>query len=85
MSQRAYVLIKSEKGQADTVAAELTHKDGILKADQVFGRCDVVALIEADDLEGLVVIVRNEIAQAEHVVQTETLIVSPGMRLRQTS
>ena len=85
MSQRAYVLIESEKGQADTVAAELTHKDGILKADQVFGRCDVVALIEADDLEGLVVIVRNKIAPADHVVHTETLIVSPGMKVKEIS
>ena len=85
MSQRAYVLIKSDKGEADTVATELTHQNGVLTADQVFGRCDVVAVIEADDLEGLVSIVRNEIAPADHVVQTETLIVSSGMRAKRTS
>ena len=80
MSHRAYVLIEAEKGQGDTVAAELSHKRGILKADQVFGRCDVVAEIEAADLEGLVLIVRNEIAPADYVFHTETLIVSPGMK-----
>jgi len=85
MSQRAYVLITSGKGEADTVAAEITHKDGVLTADQVFGQYDVMALIEADNLEGLVSIVRNEIATADHVVHTETLIISPGMRVKRTS
>jgi len=80
MKQRAYVLIQAEKGQSDTVAAELSNKQGILKADQVFGPYDVVALIEADSLDGLVVIVRNEIAAADHVVRTETLIVRPTMK-----
>lgn len=77
MKQRGYVLIQAEKGQADTVAAELSGKRGIIAADQVFGQHDVVAVIEAEDLEGLVAIVRNEIAAADHVVRTETLLVSP--------
>ena len=82
MSSRAYVLIESEKGQSDTVVTELSGKQGILTADQVFGRYDVVAVIEANNLEGLVVIVRNEIAPLDHVVRTETLIVSSAMRLK---
>ena len=85
MSQKAYVLIKADKGETDTVATELTHLDGVLTADQVLGRYDVVAVIEADDLEGLVSIVRNEIAKADHVVHTETLIVTSGMRAKRTS
>jgi len=60
------------------------HQDGVLTADQVFGQCDVVALIEANDLQGLVSIVRNEIALADHVVHTETLIVTSGMRAKRT-
>jgi DNA-binding Lrp family transcriptional regulator len=76
MSQRAYVLIEAQKGQADTVAAELMGKQGILSVDRVFGRHDIVAVIEAEDLDGLVMIIRNEIAPAEHVVRTETLVVT---------
>ena len=76
MSQRAYVLIEAAKGQADTVATELMGKQGILSVDRVFGRHDVVAIIEAENLNGLVVIVRNEIAAADHVVRTETLVVT---------
>ena len=85
MKQRAYVLIEAEKGQADTVAAELSSKQGILTADRVFGRHDVVAIIEADDINGLAVIVRNNIALADHVVRTETLVVTSVTEARETS
>ena len=76
MSLRAYVIIESEKGQADTVAAELYGMEGILTTDQVFGQYDIVALIVANDLERLAMIVRNEIAPLDHIIRTETLIVS---------
>ena len=76
MTKKAYLLIKVEKGDATSVAAELSDKQGILAADSVFGHYDVVALIEADDLVGLRAIVRNEISQADHVVRTETLLVT---------
>ena len=82
MSNRAYVLIQAEKGQADTVAAELSGRPGILEVDRVFGRHDVIVLIEADDLEGFVSIVRYEIAQSDHVVRTETLIVTSAKKPR---
>ena len=76
MSIKAYILIAVEKGQADSVDAELSHREGILTVDPVFGQYDVVALIEAADVDGLKAIVRNEIAQAQHVVRTETLLVT---------
>ena len=76
MTHKAYVLINVERGQADTVVAELTHKPGIITAEPIFGRCDVLALIEAPDFDYLAEIVRSEIAEADHVVHTETLVVS---------
>jgi DNA-binding Lrp family transcriptional regulator len=79
MKYRAYVLIQAEKGQADTVATELSGKEGILTVDRVFGQHDLVAVIEALNLEGLVGIVRNEIAPSPHVARTETLVVTSGM------
>jgi len=77
MSQKAYVLITTEKGQGKIVTAELTHLHGVLAAEQVFGRCDVMAVIEADDMHKLVFVVRSGIAMVDHVIHTETLIVSP--------
>ncbi len=76
MAHKAYVLIDVEKGSADTVAAELMHKSGVLAVEPVFGQYDVVALIEAKDFDDLADVVRNVIAQADHVVRTETLVVS---------
>jgi DNA-binding Lrp family transcriptional regulator len=79
MKKKAYVLVDAERGQAVAVAAELSGKHGILAADPIFGRHDVIATIEADDLNGLVKLVRDEIAQAEHVTHTETFIVAPAL------
>jgi DNA-binding Lrp family transcriptional regulator len=76
MSNRAYVLIEVAKGQADTVAAELNRSPGVMNVNTVFGRYDVVALIEASEFGGLAQIVRNTIAEADHVLRTETLVLS---------
>jgi DNA-binding Lrp family transcriptional regulator len=79
MKFKAYVLIQAEKGQSDKVSTELSSKEGILTVDRVFGEFDLVAVIEALDLQGLVVIVRNVIAPSPLVTRTETLVVTPKM------
>ena len=76
MSVKAYVLIDVEKGLADTVVAELNHKPGVLTAEPIFGRHDVIALIEAPEFDDLAAVVRSVIAEADHVTHTETLVVS---------
>ncbi len=38
----------------------------------MFGQYDIVALIEAKDIDGLIRIVGNDIATADHVMRTET-------------
>ena len=78
MSKKAYVLIDVEKGEAGGVAAELSGKPGILTADVIFGHHDVVAVIEADDVDGLERIVRNVIIPADYVARTQTLLVVSG-------
>ena len=76
--KKAYVLVDVEKGEAGNVAAEVSGKPGILTVDVVFGHNDVVVVIQADDTDGLVKIVRDEIAPAEYVARTETLLVTSG-------
>ena len=78
---KAYVLIDVERGQADTVVAELMHKPGVITVEPIFGSHDVVALIEAPEFADLAEIVRSVIAEADYVVRTETLVVS-GMKHR---
>jgi len=85
MRKKAFVLIDAEKGEAGSVAAELTGRPGIISADVIFGQHDLVAVIEADDVEGLLEIVRYKILSAEHVVHTETLLAaSPRERKRKS-
>ena len=53
---------------------------GQLSVDRVFGQYDIVALIEAEDLDGLIRIVGEDIAAAEHVMRTETLLITSGRK-----
>ena len=85
MNERAYVLIRAEKGHETTAVTELRGKQGIVSADRVFGQYDIVALIEADDLDGLIRIVSNDIEEAEHVMRTETLVIISGRKPKSKS
>ncbi|NQT73236.1 MAG: Lrp/AsnC ligand binding domain-containing protein [Chloroflexi bacterium] len=78
MSERAYVLIKAEKGQEPTAVTELGNRPELLSVDRVFGQYDIVALIEAEDIDGLIRIVGDDIAAADHVMRTETLFITSG-------
>ena len=78
MSERAYVLIKTEKGQEPTAVTEMFNKPGVLSIDRGFGQYDIVVLIEAEDIDGLIKIVGNDIASAEHIMRTETLLITSG-------
>jgi DNA-binding Lrp family transcriptional regulator len=57
MSIRAYVLIETEVGSIRAVSERLQvfeHRDGrLLAADTVTGPFDVIAVLEADDLDRL--------------------------------
>lgn len=63
-----------------TVVTELGNMPELLSVDRVFGQYDIVALIEAEDLDGLIRIVGNDIAAADHVRRTETLLVTSGRK-----
>ena len=78
MSRKAYVLITAAKGEASSVAVELNGRPGILATDVVWGPHDVVAVVEADNIDELVRLVRNEIVAADGVVRTDTLLVVSG-------
>jgi DNA-binding Lrp family transcriptional regulator len=51
---RAYILIQTEVGRAgSSVAEEISGISGVIEADNVTGPYDVVALAEAEGLDGL--------------------------------
>jgi DNA-binding Lrp family transcriptional regulator len=78
MTKKAYVLIDVEKGQGGAVAAELSDRPGIIATDVILGPHDVVAIIEAENVDELVRIVRDDITQADGVLRTDTMLVVSG-------
>ena len=49
----AYILIQAEVGKATQVTNELRSIKGIVAVDGVTGPYDVIARVEAEDLDGL--------------------------------
>ncbi|MFC1983293.1 Lrp/AsnC ligand binding domain-containing protein [Chloroflexota bacterium] len=78
MSRKAYVLIDVKKGQATDIAIVLNGKPGILAADVILGPHDVIAVVEANDVDALARLVENEIAIEDGVERTNTCLIVSG-------
>lgn len=76
---KAYVLVESAVGKANTVAEGikgLTFSDAqVLSVDAVTGPFDVIALLESDDLDKLGRAITDGIQQVEGVQRTTTCLV----------
>ncbi len=76
---RAYVLIESAVGKANTVAggvAKLSFADAkVVSVDAVTGPFDVIALLESDDLDKLGRAITEGIQQVDGVQRTTTCLV----------
>jgi len=68
------VLLRLEAGKEEEVLAKIKQIEGINKVQAVFGRWDVVATVEASDLNALTSLVIKKIRAIEGVSATETLV-----------
>jgi len=68
------VLLRLEAGKEEEVLAKIKQIEGINKVQAVFGRWDVVATVEAPDLNALTSLVIKKIRAIEGVSATETLV-----------
>jgi DNA-binding Lrp family transcriptional regulator len=79
MSTRAYVLIEAAVGKAKPVAEGINGlgfpNARILTVDAVTGPYDVIALLEADDLDHLGTAITDGIQQVDGVQRTTTCLV----------
>ncbi len=79
MAMRAYVLIEAAVGKAKGVAEgvqRLASSDArVVSVDAVTGPYDVIALLEADDLDKLGRVVTEGIQQVDGVQRTTTCLV----------
>lgn len=78
MKKRAYVLIDAEKGQSSSVVIALSEKPGVLAADVIWGPHDVVAIVEADDIDKLMHLVQSDISLIDGIARIDTCLIVTG-------
>ena len=78
MKKKAYLLIDAEKGQSSSVVLALGQNPGVLSADVVWGPHDVIAIVEADDIEQLMHLVQSNISLIDGITHIETCLLVTG-------
>jgi DNA-binding Lrp family transcriptional regulator len=78
MKRRAYMLIDTERGQASSVVIALSNIPGVVEADVVWGLHDVIAIVEADDIDTLMHMVGDELIQVDGILHTDTCLIVTG-------
>ena len=71
----AYIFISTKPGTSEDVAESLRGRDGVMRADSVYGRFDVIALVQAQNLKTLDEMVYKIIGSNPNVIHTETAII----------
>jgi len=68
------ILLRLEAGKEESVLAKIKDIKGVDKVQAVFGRWDLVATVEAQDLNALTSLVIKNIRAIDGVSATETLV-----------
>jgi DNA-binding Lrp family transcriptional regulator len=71
----AYVLIKIAPGRSRPITEKISKVEGVKTAHPVTGMFDIIAFLEASDINHLTDTVRSEIQTIEGVLRTHTAIV----------
>jgi len=72
---KAYILIETKPGTSEEVVKAIKNRvKNVLHVDSVYGRYDVITVIEAPDLERLNEIVYKVVEKDPNIVHTETSI-----------
>ena len=71
----AYVLIKIAPGKSRTITEQISKIEGVKTAHPVTGMFDIIAFIEASDINNLTGTVRTKIQTIDGVLRTHTAIV----------
>ena len=71
----AYVLIKIAPGKSRAIVSQILNVEGIKTAHPVTGMFDIIAYLEAPDINTLTGTVRTKIQTIEGVLRTHTAIV----------
>ncbi len=72
---QAYILIQTDVGKATSVAEQVAAIDGVTLSEDVTGPYDVIARIEADDVNSLGSLVIAKIQDTPGVTRTLTCTI----------
>jgi DNA-binding Lrp family transcriptional regulator len=75
MLVQAYILIQTEVGMSSQVAAEISSLRGVTMAEDVTGPYDVIARVEASDMDALGQLVIARIQDVKGITRTLTCTV----------
>jgi DNA-binding Lrp family transcriptional regulator len=75
MVVKAYVFIVTKPGTSIEVSNDIKRIKGVHSADPIYGRFDVVAVVEAESPEELTKLLYEVIEKIPNIVRTETSIV----------
>ena len=76
MAARAFILIEIQAGRAKQVATELRAFEGVMSADVVTGKFDIIALIEATDMSAMADLVTGQVQGIRGVLRTITCVAA---------
>lgn len=71
----AYILIKIAPGKSRTITEQISRIEGVKAANPVTGMFDIIAFIEAADINNLTGLVRTKVQTIDGVLRTHTAIV----------
>jgi DNA-binding Lrp family transcriptional regulator len=75
MNARAYVLIETAVGKTKAVVTSLKKMEGVKSVDTVTGPYDVIAIVEAGNLNDVGDIITSRIHTIEGISRTVTCLV----------
>ena len=78
MSNRAFILVETEVGKIREVAEALRNLDGMVSVDMVTGPYDVIARVDAPDINAIGVVLTDRIHTISGVVRTVTCVAVGG-------
>lgn len=80
MTVQAYVLVRTMPGQAGEALTRIQSIPGVNAAHAVTGPTDIIAFVEAENMDALGRLIVSRIQQAPGVTRTTTCVVTPMER-----
>lgn len=74
MPTKAYILIETAVGKSRDVVRSISSLEGVVTVDAVTGPYDIIAVVEAPDLNAVGDLVTNQIHTISGIVRTVTCL-----------